>query len=87
MLSSDDKCVHLSSVMGSPTYTVISSAFLSFVSGWWGCLNACLDGLGHLFGDELPSSNGNLLPKQRGHFFCGGFPIFDFIVRSTTPSF
>ena len=74
MLSSDDKCVHLSSVMGSPTYTVTSSAFLSFVWGWWGCLNACQDGLGHLFRDELPS-------------FLGGLPYLRFIVLSKTPSF
>ena len=68
MLSSDDKCVHLSSVMGSPTYTVTSSAFLSFV-----CLNACQDGLGHLFRDELPS--------------LWGLPYLRFIVLSKTPSF
>ena len=69
MLSSDDKCVHLSSVMGSPTYTVTSSAFLSFV-----CLNACQDGLGHLFRDELPSLR-------------GGLRYLRFIVLSKTPSF
>ena len=73
MLSSDDKCVHLSSVMGSPTYTVTSSAFLSFVWGWWGCLIACPDGLGHLFRDELPS--------------LWGLPYLRFIVLSKTPSF